>query len=406
MNFALLGDDPAALPLLRAIAGSSEHRLARAALAGPMERAVRELIPEAELHSDWARLLLDRELNSVIVCGTNAGVLEGARHIAAAGTALMLLPQAGQGSTFAYELALVRDDTGVLLFPVFPRRVHPLRVRLRERIEAGRFGRILHLQMEREHRPARDRGTATMSFAESDHALLLDADLLRDVGGDYDQVTALRSGETPVGIALTTVTLAGPGLPEALWRLRPAAGEPKWRLTLTGERGTAVLSGGGELSEVRLETGDENHVSEPGAAVFDVGDELLRQFEQAAGGAAFRPDWSDLTRAFEIVDASHRSVRRRRTIDLHFEETSERNQFKSHMAALGCGLLMLTLLGVVVLLIAGAVFIIPAGVMQVARVLVFLPLFVFLGLQVLVFLARPSQSRGESPSTDAAKKQE
>ncbi len=35
----------------------------------------------------------------------------------------------------------------------------------------------------------------------------------------------------------------------------------------------------------------------------------------------------------DLVDAVARSMRRRRTIDLHLEETSERNQFKTQMTA-------------------------------------------------------------------------
>jgi hypothetical protein len=55
--------------------------------------------------------------------------------------------------------------------------------------------------------------------------------------------------------------------------------------------------------------------------------------------------------AFETVDAARLSVRRRRAIDLHSEAASERNSFKSHMTALGCLTLTLTLVGVLFLLL-------------------------------------------------------
>jgi hypothetical protein len=61
-----------------------------------------------------------------------------------------------------------------------------------------------------------------------------------------------------------------------------------------------------------------------------------------------------LTRAFETVEATRASLRRRRTIDLVFESTSERSIFKSHMTAVGCGLLTLTLFGLVAFLLLGA----------------------------------------------------
>ena len=60
----------------------------------------------------------------------------------------------------------------------------------------------------------------------------------------------------------------------------------------------------------------------------------------------------DLVEAFEAIEDS---ARRRRTIDLHHEPTSERTVFKSQMTTVGCLLLMLTLLGLMALLGLGAI---------------------------------------------------
>jgi hypothetical protein len=51
----------------------------------------------------------------------------------------------------------------------------------------------------------------------------------------------------------------------------------------------------------------------------------------------------------------HRSLKRRRTIDLHFESTSERSQFKTQMTAIGCGVLTWSLLGTCLGLVIGSV---------------------------------------------------
>ena len=56
----------------------------------------------------------------------------------------------------------------------------------------------------------------------------------------------------------------------------------------------------------------------------------------------------------ETVDAMHRSFERRRTIDLRSETTSERGIFKSQMTTIGCGLLTLTLVGLLALLLFGS----------------------------------------------------
>jgi predicted dehydrogenase len=401
MNFALLGDDPAVLPLVRAIVARSGHRLTHAAQGGETLRAVGELASGVRFHSRWEDLLLDAGIDAVIVAGSDSRTLEGARQLATAGKALILFPQAEQGSAFVYEMTLIRDDARALLFPAFPRRIHPLVRRLRELIDEGAVGPVLHLEMEREIQKPPEEGPSLLSRAEIDREFLFDVDLLRDLGGDYDRVTALRSGQGNGGTALATATLGGDGLPEAHWSLKPTASHSHWRLTVTGVDGRLTLAGEGDLSEMKLTSDGTEITADPAAAVFDAGNALLAQFEAAAKGERVRPDWTDLTRAFEMVDGAHRSVARRRTIDLHFETASERSQFKTQMTAIGCGLLVLTFFGVLALLMAGALLEIDPAVMRVARVLVFLPLFVFLVLQLLVFLARPpAEEEGKERSED------
>ncbi len=63
--------------------------------------------------------------------------------------------------------------------------------------------------------------------------------------------------------------------------------------------------------------------------------------------------WADAVRAFDLLDAARRSLKRRRTVELQFESTSERSQFKTHMTTIGCGLLLFTMFGLIGLLFAG-----------------------------------------------------
>ena len=399
MNFALLGDDPAVLPLVRAIAANSEHTLRHAAVLEQTRRAVVELVPAVKVHSDWAPLLTDGPVDAVIVAGARSDVLEGARQLASAGTAVLLLPSADQGSAFLYELALIRDETQALLLPLFPRRAHPLRAAARERIAAGPVGRLLHLQLER---ALERRGSpALLSDEDVRRSLLPDVELLRDIGGAYDRITALHSGRTAAGLALASVTLAGDGLPEAHWRLRGEPSPERWKLVVTGERGTLELAGGSELSDMTLRTSDGELTTDRATAVFETGDALVEQIEAAIAGEPVRPDWNDLTQCVETVEAAQRSVTRRRTIDLHFEPASERSQFKTQMTAIGCLLLLLTPVGVVVLMLAGAAMNINPQVMKIARIAVFVPLFLFLALQLLIVLARPSASRAPAESNES-----
>jgi hypothetical protein len=60
-------------------------------------------------------------------------------------------------------------------------------------------------------------------------------------------------------------------------------------------------------------------------------------------------DWAVACHTFDLSDAIERSLRRQRTITLLGEERSEKAAFRSVMATVGCGLL---LLGILVLLLS------------------------------------------------------
>lgn len=378
MNFALLGDDPVVLPMLQSIAAAEEHWLTHVVSPGSISQEVLHLAASSRVLAAWDELL-GVHVDAVILSGHRQELLTAARHLASDGRALVVYPRAGQGSEWVYELTLVEQGDSLLL-PLFAHRAHPAMQALCNLVGGGQLGRLLHLQLEREQPVERDAGRRSdgpvgghrakapppLLRSDVDEALLHDVDLLRLVGGDYNQVTALVSAASGEGVSLATVTLAGESLPEAIWTIKPTAGEPRWQLRVTGETGTAVLSGGGELAQMQLfSDGSTSPESAPHAG-FDEGIALLAQVEAAvAGRPTTAAKWSDLVRAFDTVDGMHRSLRRRRTIDLQFETTSERSQFKTQMTAVGCGILMVTVLAVVLLLVASAV-LDPRGTTEIA----------------------------------------
>jgi hypothetical protein len=103
-------------------------------------------------------------------------------------------------------------------------------------------------------------------------------------------------------------------------------------------------------------------------------------------------EWPELVKVFETADATHRSVKRRRTIDLHFEPMSERAIFKTQMTAMGCGVLIATFLLVLMYLAIASTIPLPHAALIVLRTLIFAPLGLFLLLQLLYPLTRPSES--------------
>ena len=170
-------------------------------------------------------------------------------------------------------------------------------------------------------------------------------------------------------------------------------------LTLRGVRGTAELKGDDAGTRLTLRIKVEGMPEERAEQTFDPGPRILERFAAAEEGEPTSPEWVDGLRAFELLAATHHSLERRRAIDLHFDPPSERSTFKTQMTAVGCCLLMLTLFGMVALLLIGAAareLGLPPIVMRVGVFLVFAPLGLFLLLQMLLILAKPSSSSGRT----------
>jgi myo-inositol 2-dehydrogenase/D-chiro-inositol 1-dehydrogenase len=125
---------------------------------------------------------------------------------------------------------------------------------------------------------------------------------------------------------------------------------------------------------------------------------MLDLLEQAIAGTAGRPDLLDGTRAMELTSAARRSLRRGRSVDLHYEEVSEANNFKTVMTSVGC----MVLLGCLVALPAALVG--PAlGIGQTIYIAYAIPplLVVFALLQVLRLAVKPAGPTGKGPGEDS-----
>ena len=167
-----------------------------------------------------------------------------------------------------------------------------------------------------------------------------------------------------------------------------------------------------------LSYADENGAREetwpawdPWAAVCKEAEALLRERNSAshspgaapsAAGPESRPrglSWEDEIRCLELDDAARRSVERRRSSVLEYQEASEEVGFKGTMTLVGCAL-MWVLLGMLLVLAlvaqglkstkSGLETLLPQGVQAATcvGVLFGLPLVVFLALQLLRIFAR------------------
>lgn len=351
MNFAFLGSHPHARRVWSAIADHPEHSLR--AVVGIKDVSLAELFvaqPEARVKASWEDLLGDTNWDVVVVAGSDEVVQTGAKQLATDGRAICLVPSAAQGSAFIYELSLIHDDNRVPLVPLIPALAHTLIESLHAIVRSGELGSLMLLRLERTL-PS-DLGNGLLSRQMLDAVLLDDVLVMRSLGGNYSRVSDVHSGANEVGVSMSTVTLSGEGLPEATIVTR--ASEPGWTLVVSGSNGEAELRLDEHANSGRLVV---RHKENPSDHVVEVQDSsshtlLLQQLTTGLTKSATR--WAELTRAFETVEATRASLRRRRTIDLVFESTSERSIFKSHMTAVGCGLLTLTLFGLVAFLLLGA----------------------------------------------------
>ncbi|MGZ0165871.1 MAG: hypothetical protein ACKVII_18250 [Planctomycetales bacterium] len=362
MKFALLGWNSKIVPLLRAISADSRHSFTIATEV-PND-SLAELLAAASgirVLQTWEELLVDTTADVTLVAGDSDSIQAGAKQLAVDGRPLALIPQASQGSAFIYELTLTHDDNRVPLVPVSSLPVHPLVTKLHEVIQRGDLGQVVLQRVERSvaadsqksGRQSSARQGAGLTRDEVDGALFDDAPLLRFLGGNYNRITAVHSGSEETGITLATVTLGGNDLAEATWTAR--TGKPEWSLEVTGSAGSATLKVHDGCAGT-LTINPSSSDSESGSTITDdgsgIGESQLVALEQSLEESA--KHWAEITRAFETVEATHTSLRRRRTIDLFFETTSERSIFKSQMTAVGCGLIMLTLFGLVAFLLLGA----------------------------------------------------
>ena len=413
MRLALLCDDPAVVPWLDAMAGGSVHEVVVAATVSPRASELLRGRAGIRLTGQWEELLIARDIDAVLVGGSEPSLLEAVKQLATAGQPILFLPQAAQGSTFLYELSLIRDDNRVKLFPALVHRRDQALVRLREVLRAGSLGKVQLIQFERE--VSGPLTTGPLPQAVVDAALLPDIDLLRWLSGDYDQITALRTGAGNDAVLMQTVTLAGRGLPEANWHIQSTSAAEVSRLTVHAERGRAVMERDPASNEWVLTESDGRKVVGNRVAAAC---ELLDEFEASlTSDSSVGPvEWPELVKAFETLDATQRSVTRRRTIELHFESMSERATFKTQMTAMGCGVLVATLLlTLVYLAIASLVPQSPPlglppdgwerarGALLVIRAFVFAPLAIFLLLQLLYPLTRPTSgaSNADGPRDSA-----
>jgi hypothetical protein len=200
-------------------------------------------------------------------------------------------------------------------------------------------------------------------------------DILSASGFRYSQVTCLDARTPDGGLISRLVTLNSQN--EAEVRLPPAS---------------LTLRPGQDTAEVLLKIVSSAGVTTTFPIVPPDYLPRIQHFYSQKSLCAASMDECSTT--LELCEAVAKSIRRRRTVDVHFDAGTERSLFKSQMTAIGCGVLSWLLLGMVAYLIAGQLLTLPDWMWQTARIIWMLPLILFLAAQFLLPLARDRANDG------------
>lgn len=363
MKLALIGSNLTAWPLLQELQRSVDIDLAASAISGPLldqcaGRISLQLAATAEdaiLQRDLQLVVLALDDCDEILRLTRAAV-QADRHVA------VCLPLLTASAALVFELQLIADEAQTAVLPI------PPRWRLKD-LPPNAFhlglvaADIRQLLLE-------------LSFGDGSPEQLSEAtrtglDVLSAAGLRYSQVTCLDA-TAPGGLMLSRlITLAAQSdaespLPPATLQLRPdASGTGTLR---------AVLNSGAAVEYPLLPADADVHVAR------------LRWLMKDRSRST--PLLEATSTTLELCEAAAKSLRRRRTVDVHFDAGTERSVFKSQMTAMGCGVLTWLMFSMIVLLVAGQLFDLPDGFWRFARILWIAPVVLFLVAQFLLPLTR------------------
>ena len=319
MRFAILGNHPDGLAMAAALVASGRH-----------EQTTRQI-------SDVEEVLADPAVEAVIVAG-DASVrpaqlrraLQSERHV------LCVYPP-DQTPDVVYEADMIRQDTGRVLMPLLPGSTHPAVRRLTDFIRPnGPIGAFRLLEMENVAPHSAD-GKPTFPGW----------DLLRALGGEIAEASGFAAAEHAE--AEDIVLASGRFERGGLFHVTFLPGRPNasGRLAVVGDRGRAeVAFPAGWQGPAFLDWCDESgEFREEAWDAWDPWPSLVERFETAVVGKT--PTWLDAVRGAELDDAVRRSIERRRTSVLEYQEASEETGFKGTMTLVGCGLIWAIILLVV-----------------------------------------------------------
>lgn len=361
IRLALLGYDEAAWQLADAAARDERFSVIASFDIFELERLPTG-VPNPQAGETWEVLLDGAIADGVLVAAESTDRrLEQLRKLAQEGVPVLVAHPCHDQMIVYYELDMIRQHSDSLLMPYIPSRWHPAVAQAARFLSEQPCGPVEQLVLERR---LYDRTQARVC-----RAFTLDVDIVRQLLGEQTKIAAMSSAQGESPYASLGVQLSGPSGVLVRWSVAPVEDAPGGLLKLVGEYGQATLwmPEEGDWGWTLHPQGQAKieqffpHWNPAPAALESFGAAIKRRWHEVASepgesefvtAGQFAPTWLDAARGAELTDELQRSLKKGKTIELYYGEFTEHNVFKGRMAALGCGLLWLTLLTIVVAAVA------------------------------------------------------
>lgn len=348
MKFAAIASDEAILPVLEAAHLSQQcEELSLWAESDELLERMHSVAPQAGIYRSWDEALDGETVDAILIAGVDDSVLTAARQFAQAGIRLIVVVSATSDAVRFFDYTAIWQEAIDRVVPIFLSDVELVAKDLQAAFNEDVLGKLWKIEFDRTIPAAGNSTTVASDVAQ--RWFLLDSSWLRVLDPDSTHVNMLATGPRPDQPVEVTIRLTGENALDSRWTLRCGRQE-SWTLKLIGENG--------QIS-IRFESGQLSVVDAPYDLELPDASGLVLQNTrnqlQRISDEQIDRDWTDVIKLGEFGATAARSQLKRRTLPVHFEEASERSQFKSQMAAMGCGVLLWTMFGMIALLTIGAI---------------------------------------------------
>lgn len=318
MRFALLGDHADGLAAARALVQTGRHELLAVLGESPPAFAA-----NAKVHADVEEILADPAVELVIVAtdlprrGDDLRrALQSERHVLCAHPCAANIDR-------VYEAALMQAETGKLLLPLMSEGLHPALTELKRRLQEI----VDPMSLMKWELPA---GQLRPGFTGWT--------ILRRLGGDIAEISGVSasSGWAPDQPLFVT----GRFEDGQMFQIVTGPASALNRLTMQAGASRVQLDALAAWSETIV----ESSIGEKTTIAFDAWPALVAEIEVQLTGQTARLSWHDAIRCQELDDALRRSIEKRRSESLDYQEVSADSGSKGTITLIGCAMLWLMLL--------------------------------------------------------------